>query len=58
MTRGALALAWLIGATTIAHAQQRPDVSGNWMLNGGKTTFGGWHLTEAGERRFKAYDHR
>jgi len=33
-------------------------VSGNFMLNGGKTTFGEWHLTDAGERRFKAYDYK
>ena len=39
-----------------AAAQQRPDLSGNWILNGGKTTFGEWHLTDEGERRFKAYD--
>jgi hypothetical protein len=47
MTRGLLAPACLISATAIAYAQQRPDVSSNWMLNGGKTTFGEWHLTEA-----------
>ena len=58
MMRGVLAFVCLIGAATIAHAQQRPDVSGNWMLNGGKTTFGQWQLTEAGERRFKAYDYK
>src|ERR1051325_4344383 len=56
MMRGVLAFLYLISAATIAHAQQRPDVSGNWMLNGGKTTFGEWHLTQDGERRFKAYD--
>jgi hypothetical protein len=47
MMRGVLACVCLISAATIAHAQQRPDVSGNWMLNGGTTTFGEWHLTEA-----------
>ena len=56
MMRGILAFLYLISAATIAHAQQRPDVSGNWILNGGKTTFGEWHLTGDGERRFKAYD--
>jgi len=53
-----LTLAWLISGSSVAHAQQRPDVSGNFMLNGGKTTFGEWHLTDAGERRFKAYDYK
>ena len=32
MTRGVLILACLISVTTIAHAQERPDVSGNFML--------------------------
>jgi len=41
-----------------AFSQQRPDLSGNWILNGGRTTFGEWHLTDAGERRFKAYDYK
>ena len=58
MTRGVLILGCLISVTTIAQAQERPDVSGNFMLNGGKTTFGEWHLTDAGEQRFKAYDYR
>ena len=47
--------ACLVGCAAAAHAQ-RPDLSGNWILNGGKTTFGEWHLTADGERRFKAYD--
>jgi hypothetical protein len=47
-----LALACLMStATGCLCPSTRPDVSGNWMLNGGKTTFGEWHLTEAGERR-------
>jgi hypothetical protein len=37
-------------------AAQRPDLSGNWILNGGKTTFGEWEFTEEGRRRFEAYD--
>lgn len=52
-----LAVACLMGCATDAAAQAtRPDLSGNWILNGGKTTFGEWHLTDDGERRFKAYD--
>ena len=51
----ALAAACIIGCAAAAHAQ-RPDLSGNWIANGGKTAFGPWHLTEDGERRFKAYD--
>ena len=35
---------------------QRPDLSGNWIANGGKTMFGEWHLTKEGQRRFKTYD--
>src|SRR5688500_4227155 len=35
---------------------QRPDLSGNWMLYGGKTTCGAWDLTAEGRRRFEAYD--
>jgi len=38
MNRMLLALACLLGCTAAAHAQ-RPDLSGNWILNGGKTTF-------------------
>jgi hypothetical protein len=45
----------LLYCATAAHAQ-RPDLSGNWILNGGTTTFAEWHLTADGERRFKAYD--
>lgn len=57
---GLLSIA-VIGVATTAAARaqakaQRPDLSGNWILNGGKTTFGEWHLTDDGERRFKAYD--
>ena len=47
-----LAAACLLGVATAAHAQ-RPDLSGNWIANGGKTIFGEWHLTGEGERRFK-----
>jgi hypothetical protein len=36
-----LAVACLVGCATAAQAQ-RPDLSGNWILNGGKTTFGEW----------------
>src|SRR4051812_29640168 len=42
-------------ANGVARAQ-RPDLSGNWIANGGKTVYGEWHLTAEGERRFKAYD--
>lgn len=35
---------------------QRPDVSGHWILNGGKTTFGEWSFTDEGRRRYDAYD--
>ena len=49
----ALLCAILWPATACA---QRPDLSGNWILNGGTTTFGEWHLTDEGARRFKAYD--
>jgi len=55
MRNALLALVCLVGCAAGAQAQ-RPDLSGNWILNGGKTTFGEWHLTEEGERRFKAYD--
>jgi hypothetical protein len=46
------AVFWPIGAA----AQQRPNLSGNWILNGGTTKFGEWHLSDEGERRFKAYN--
>jgi hypothetical protein len=46
-----LLLAWAAPALA-----QRPNLSGNWMLNGGKTTFGMWELTDAGRGRFEAYD--
>ncbi len=55
MKQALLAAACLLGVATAAHAQ-RPDLSGNWIANGGKTIFGEWHLTAEGERRFKAYD--
>ena len=37
-------------------AAQQPDLSGNWILNGGRTTFGEWEFTDEGRRRFEAYD--
>lgn len=48
-----LLLAWAAPALA-----QRPDLSGGWMLNGGKTVFGEWDLTAEGKRRFEAYDFR
>lgn len=52
---GVILLAQLVGWPSAALAQ-RPDLSGNWIANGGRITFGEWHLTAEGERRFKAYD--
>lgn len=56
----AVAVAVLALALTCASPAfaQRPDLSGNWILNGGKTIFGEWHLTDEGRRRFDAYDFR
>lgn len=50
-----LMFGWVIAAPATVLAQ-KPDLSGNWILNGGTTTFGEWQLTAEGERRFKAYD--
>ena len=35
---------------------QQPDLTGNWIRNGGRTTFNEWQLTEEGRRRYEAYD--
>lgn len=35
---------------------QQPDLSGNWIRNGGRTTFNEWQLTDEGRRRYEAYD--
>ncbi len=37
-------------------AGQAPDLSGNWIRNGGTTAFEEWHFTEEGQRRLDAYD--
>jgi hypothetical protein len=50
-----LAVAAAIACPAVLDAQ-RPDVSGNWMLNGGGTAFGEWDLTDEGRSRFEAYD--
>jgi len=40
-----------------AFAQAKvPDLSVNWIAGGGRTTFNDYQMTEAGEKRFKAYD--
>lgn len=56
----AVAVAVLALALTCASPAfaQRPDLSGNWILNGSKTMFGQWQLTDEGRRRFEAYDFR
>jgi len=57
MTRGpVLFTASVVVACAAPAFAQRPDLSGHWILNGGKTIFGEWQLTEAGRRRFDAYD--
>jgi hypothetical protein len=50
-----LAVALLVAWSAPVHAQ-RPDLSGNFIRNGGTLTFGEWHLTNEGGRRFEAYD--
>jgi hypothetical protein len=50
-----LALGLVIGVPAGALAQ-RPDLSGNWIRNGGTITFDEWQLTEEGKRRHEAYD--
>lgn len=50
-----LAPAVVFAADTALHAQ-RPDLSGNYIRNGGTTNFGAWTLTEEGARRLEAYD--
>ena len=52
-----LAAVLLVAWYAPVHAQ-RPELSGNFMRNGGKTTFGEWQLTEEGKRRFEAYNFR
>jgi len=53
---GALLALLLASASPVL--AQRPDLAGGWMLNGGKTVFGAWDLTDEGRRRFEAYDFR
>lgn len=48
----------LLLASAAPALAQRPDLSGSWMLNGGKTVFGAWDLTDEGRRRYEAYDFR
>ena len=50
-----LALGLMIGGSGSGLAQQ-PNLSGNWIKNGGRTTWGEWYFTEEGKRRFDAYD--
>src|SRR5688500_19965253 len=46
-----------LGAPGSALAQAKvPDLSVNWIAGGGQTTFNDYQFTEAGEKRFKAYD--
>jgi hypothetical protein len=49
------AVAWTAVLGPAAYAQQ-PDLSGNYIRNGGTITFGEWQLTAAGEQRYKSYD--
>lgn len=39
----------------VAFAQQ-PDLSGDWIRNGGRLSFDEWHFTDEGRRRQEAYD--
>lgn len=50
-----LASGWAIVCSAGLTAQQ-PDLSGNWIRNGGTTSFGEWQFTEEGRRRYEAYD--
>jgi hypothetical protein len=50
-----LALGLVIGFSGSLLGQQ-PDLSGNWIANGGRTTWEDWEFTEAGKQRFDAYD--
>jgi hypothetical protein len=50
-----VALGLTVGATGTLLAQ-RPDLSGNYIANGGTTTWEDRHLTETGKQRFDAYD--
>lgn len=54
--RGLLLGVGLAIGCSVSVLAQRPDLSGNWILNGGTTTFGEWHFTDEGKRRFEAYD--
>ncbi len=53
ITRFVLALLIVCASPALA---QPPDLSGGWMLTGGRTMFGAWDLTDEGRRRFEAYD--
>jgi hypothetical protein len=39
----------------VGASAQTPDLAANW-IRGGRTVFTPWELTEAGKRRFEAYD--
>lgn len=56
-TRGlCLLVVWLAVGSGGAVAAQAPNLSGNWIANGGASTFAEWRFTEEGKRRFDAYD--
>ena len=49
-----IVLVW--GVCPLGVFAQQPNLSGNWIRNGGTTSFEEWHLTEEGQRRLDAYD--
>lgn len=53
---GVLLACGLVISCSARVVAQQPDLSGNWIRNGGTTTFEEWHFTGEGKRQFAAYD--
>ena len=51
-----VALAVALLSPAAAAAQERPDLTGNWIRGGGPVVFTPWEFTSEGQRKYTSYD--